>query len=203
MNESPMKVKIHKSEVLDKATRLALADYLLTSDDIDVVELTLKFNFDSDIRVFSIANGNEESVYLVNIRLELVVAYVDLVEKPSVKIKVKSITQKFIWRDSVYGRNIKGFATDVFFNYILPKYVTVICDELQSKKGSVMWEYFIADALAKPLNVYMVNRKGNIESLDSLADLEELLSLYDNSELYGDTIDYRDIRFVISKIAIN
>lgn len=97
-------------------------------------------------------NGTDKKGYIVLINKHdtTIEYYVDY--EFSYTKQLPDVTQIKLWRLSTGSYN-RGLAQDIFFNYLLKKYNTIISDRQQTKRGQEFWLSRMADAIREKLNV--------------------------------------------------
>jgi len=93
--------------------------------------------------------------------------------------------QVLVWRNKEAYKSgaSAGFASKVFFDYLLPKYKALIADKEQTRDGKQFWEYAIRSAFQRNDFVYFLNRRSTPNSLTRLISYQEVLDRTD--ELWG------------------
>ena len=90
------------------------------------------------------------------------------------KTKSHAVIGDFVWQASVWREGIgspKTLPAQVFFDYLLPKYETIITDSKQSWDGRRFWIDRIRDAFSMGLNVYFFDfSNSNLVKMDSEQD---------------------------------
>lgn len=90
-----------------------------------------------------------------------------------------------------------GFAAEVFFNILLPKFGALVADEEQTENGKGFWTWAMGVALKKGLHVYMVDRRikpDRIQPLLNDADIKK-----HQQELWGRGEQYKKVHAMISR----
>lgn len=93
--------------------------------------------------------------------------------------------QVLVWRNrkARHSTSSAGFASHVFFDYLLPKYHALIADKEQTPEGKQFWEYALDKAFALGKHVYFLNRRTTPNTLTVLQDFNDVLDHVD--DLWG------------------
>jgi len=106
----------------------------------------------------------------------------------------KAASQVLVWRSRA-GQITSGLASNIFFNYILPKTGTIVTDYLQTKEGAGFWEDRINDALSSNKFVYYVNFLPP-RVIKQITNIDELRAM--RNTVWGDHQKYRQRRLIIT-----
>jgi hypothetical protein len=106
----------------------------------------------------------------------------------------------FVWQTSVWrgAANIVHLPTEIFFDYLIVKYQTIITDSKQSWDGKRFWLDRINDAFDRNLNVYYFDFSQN--KLQRIDSKKEWIPFYKEhqSEIWGKSDLAQMKRMVIS-----
>lgn len=102
------------------------------------------------------------------------------------KVGNNGILKDFVWQSLVWVNKrahltyLDKIPSKIFFEYLLPKYHTIITDSEQTWHGRRFWEYRLEEAFMKGLNVYFFNfQNRQLSKLDSSKDIDEYQLEYD------------------------
>lgn len=76
------------------------------------------------------------------------------------------------WRETMSTTGT-GFGGAVFFDKLLPKYHTLVSDQLQTDRHMRFWQYAILNAMERKLPCYIVNNRKSPAEIVPLTSLEE------------------------------
>lgn len=105
--------------------------------------------------------------------------------------------QVLLWRCKDSDDVVGGFAQKIFFNYLLPKYGSLIADEEQTKRGQAFWQNAMVSAQRENLFVYMLDRRNSSPTLTRLRTEEDRQDA--SKVLWGSTDDFMKTFAIISK----
>ena len=94
------------------------------------------------------------------------------------------VWQSLVWIDPG-APYIRGYPQNIFFNYLLPKFSTIITDSEQTWDGRRFWNWRIIDAFNMNLNVYFYDFANHkIVKMNNVDDFRQAQSIYD---IWGNT----------------
>lgn len=107
------------------------------------------------------------------------------------------VWQSLVWLDPrAHLSYLERIPAKIFFDYLLPKFHTILTDSEQTWHGRRFWEYRIAEAFNKNLNVYFFNFENRqIMKLNSFDELSDFQMTYD---IWGDSPRHKMKRMVIT-----
>lgn len=135
-------------------------------------------------------------IALVDDNAQSIIYYNAVVVMNICDLNIKPASQSLIWRsrDEDYRHVLNDFARDVFFNYILPRYVGIVSDGNQSLGGRFFWESQIQAALSKGKNVYYYKMiSAELEPIKTKVELNLL-----KKHIWGDHKDFANNLVIIS-----
>lgn len=106
----------------------------------------------------------------------------------------------FVWQTSVWrgAANIAHIPTEIFFEYLIVKYQTVVTDSKQSWDGKRFWLDRIDNAFDKNLNVYYFDFSQNkLQRIDSKNEWIAFYKMH-QSEIWGKSDLNQMKRMIIS-----
>lgn len=103
--------------------------------------------------------------------------------------------QILVWRNSQHMASA-GFAMKVFFDLLLKKYGVLVSDKEQTKAGYRFWQYALKRAYEEGLEVFLLDRQRNPNSLTRLPTMEDLDK--HESTIWGTTAGHLRTGVVIS-----
>lgn len=107
------------------------------------------------------------------------------------------VWQSLVWIDPKYHYDyLDKIPAKIFFEYLLPKYHTIITDSEQTWYGKRFWQYRIIDALKKGLNVYFFDF--DTKKLKQLHVYDELSNYQAEYDIWGETNIHKMKRMVIT-----
>lgn len=104
--------------------------------------------------------------------------------------------QILLWRSSIDPASV-GFASHIFFDYLLPKYGALVADKQQTERGAYFWTSALEDALQRRLHVYMLDRRSRNTQLVPLGSRQDIVDR--KHILWGPTPAHQLVFAVISK----
>lgn len=137
------------------------------------------------------------NIALVNDVSKTVIYYNSVVVMNISDLNVKPACQSLIWRSRSERHRpvLHDFARDVFFNYILPRYVAIVSDSNQSLGGRFFWEGQVQAAMAKDKHVYYYKmNQAQIEPIVDESDFEAI-----SKHIWGNDRDYANNLVIISE----
>lgn len=94
------------------------------------------------------------------------------------------VWQSLVWTNPI-ATYIEGYPQQMFFEFLLPKFGTIITDSEQTWNGKRFWIYRIQDAFNMGLNVYFYDfSTQNIIKMQNYQDFVHAQRMYD---IWGDT----------------
>lgn len=107
---------------------------------------------------------------------------------------------QYVWQSLVWinpsAVYIEHYPQKVFFQYLLPKFHSILTDSEQTFDGKRFWTYRIRDALKMNLNVYFYDfDKHNIIPIHNMNEFIKIQNLYD---IWGNTNRHELKRILIS-----
>jgi hypothetical protein len=109
--------------------------------------------------------------------------------------------QVLVWRNrETHSAAARGFASHVFFDFLLPKYKALIADKEQTADGKQFWEYALGRAFELEKHVYYLNRRATPNTLLELEDYADVLAHED--ELWGHDQGHLRTFAVISQVPL-
>jgi hypothetical protein len=93
--------------------------------------------------------------------------------------------QVLLWRDADADLVTGGFAREVFFRRLLPKFTALIADKEQTRNGAAFWSNAIGSAFDRGLYVYLLDRRSRKTQLTPLLTPEDVET--HSSVLWGKT----------------
>ena len=107
------------------------------------------------------------------------------------------VWQSLVWVDpTIQDRYLTGIPKQIFFDYLLPKFHTIITDSEQTFYGKRFWQQSIAMAFDKNLNVYFFDFAGRI--LKKLQSIDELADFQNTYDIWGPAKKHEMKRMVIT-----
>ncbi len=103
--------------------------------------------------------------------------------------------QVLVWRKP-FVYEAAGFASQIFFKVLLPKYSALIADQLQTKQGKQFWLFALGHAFDTGLYVYFLDRRSTPNQLLEMSDDSDI-SKY-SSQLWGHSEGHKRTFAVIS-----
>ncbi|MGD0511539.1 MAG: hypothetical protein ABSA33_06930, partial [Candidatus Micrarchaeaceae archaeon] len=109
--------------------------------------------------------------------------------------------QVIVWRNKeVYSGASAGFASKIFFEYLLPKYKALVADKEQSPDGYAFWHYALREAFSRNKFVYFLNRRSTPNTLARLPTYDDVLE--HEHDLWGEEDGHLRTFAVISEIPL-
>ena len=136
-------------------------------------------------------------IALVDDKSKSIIYYNAVIVMNICDLNIKPASQSLIWRsrDEDHRSVLHDFARDVFFNYILPRYVGIVSDGNQSLGGRFFWESQVQAALSKNKSVYYYKMiSAELEPIKDKADLSLL-----KKHIWGEHKDFANNLVVISE----
>lgn len=95
------------------------------------------------------------------------------------------VWQSLVWTSAVVHISyLKEIPQKIFWEQLFPKFGTILTDSEQTWQGRRFWEYRIAEALEKKLNVYYFDFAKN--QLEKLNDFDELRIFQQKYNIWGE-----------------
>lgn len=175
-------------------------DWHKLNDATENEELYRKFSADkykkSILKVFDKAEIFQQGsqYFCLDSRLKRVTYYMKYEVKNNGKLG-QFVWQSLVWSDPI-ASYISGIPKKMFFDYLLPKFGTVITDSQQTWDGKRFWKLRITEAFEKGLNVYFCNFANHeIIKINDADDFRKYESL---KEIWGPSDPHKMKRMVIS-----
>lgn len=111
------------------------------------------------------------------------------------------VQQVMVWADPINSNSEGSIPKHIFFEYLLPRYKTIITDSQQTEDGQRFWGRRVANAFDKGLFVYYVNLLPNREIVQ-IKTVQEFKMLAQNKEIWGDEQKHQARRIVIASTPI-
>jgi hypothetical protein len=110
--------------------------------------------------------------------------------------------QVLVWRNrhAANSASSVGFASHVFFDYLLPKYHALIADKEQSPDGKQFWEYALKRAFDLGKKAYFLNRRTTPNTLTQLHDFNDVIA--NAHDLWGEEDGHLRTFAVISDVPL-
>lgn len=150
---------------------------------------------DVDYEIFITGDHEKGSVVLWDKKEELIGYYVKLETKRHSFIG-ETVTQVALWRSPMIGSAV-GKTSQIFFNYLLQNWETVMSDGQQTEKGREFWITRMAEADIKGYSVGVAHL---IDKVMIWKKPDETFAAWIRKEAknWGDTNYHRSLRFLIS-----
>lgn len=107
------------------------------------------------------------------------------------------VYQSLVWTDTlVHDVYLVGVASKIVFEYLMPKFHTIVTDSQQTWKGKRFWQILIGIAFRKGFNIYYHNFR--TRELVKLDDPDELYQFQKDYDIWGETDKHMLKRMVIT-----
>lgn len=163
-------------------------------------EQYLKSNHDEIIRetkdyiLFRDGSDKRGMICLVNKNDSIIEYYVDY--EFSYTKQLPGVTQVKLWR-MITGTYNGGLTQDIFFNYLLKKYNTIISDRQQTKNGRDFWLRQMAFAASKGLHIGLYHE--GLKDTNWFDPTKQSIDDWIRSNYgWGKQVGYTDLRYLIS-----
>lgn len=147
-----------------------------------------------DYKIVRTGDGENGWIILFNIKKETA-DYVVRYKAENRPWMNRTVTQCIIWRQqgSIF---VQGLTQRMFFDYLLPRYKTIISDKEQTDFGHRFWVDRMAQANARGLFVGIVDvMRHTIIWYDSAVDMKDWIN---GNNIWQSGRKYKDLRYIIS-----
>ncbi|QRE00252.1 hypothetical protein [Burkholderia phage BCSR5] len=117
--------------------------------------------------------------------------------------KMRFGRQILVWRNrTLKGSESAGFAKEIFFNVLLPKFKALIADQEQTQDGMAFWQHALSEAINQSyrFHSYFLDRRATPNVLHEIQSYADVLK-YDK-ELWGTSEGHRRTFAVISTVPL-